>query len=136
MQKPMLLDSLLSFEEVVMQPTLARKGKEGSTGGSVTWRLGRGNTLVQYFLLSILQGIYSFNIYIVERRRTLCCCARSVLVAYALRWGSAIKDIPRTLCVEFFLRCLHGVSAVSTQTPRLCSRQVHLEMSLLQGGTQ
>lgn len=35
----MLLDSLLAFEEVVMQPTLARKGKDGSSaGGSVTWR--------------------------------------------------------------------------------------------------
>lgn len=38
-QKPMLLESLLAFEEVVMQPTLARKGKDGrSAGGSVTWR--------------------------------------------------------------------------------------------------
>ncbi|CAN0042899.1 unnamed protein product [Ascophyllum nodosum] len=36
-QKPMLLDSLLAFEEVVMQPTLARKGRHGSNGGSVTW---------------------------------------------------------------------------------------------------
>lgn len=36
----MLLDSLLAFEEVVMQPTLARKGKGDSlkAGGSVTWR--------------------------------------------------------------------------------------------------
>ncbi|CAM9184751.1 unnamed protein product, partial [Discosporangium mesarthrocarpum] len=32
-QKPMLLKSLLSFEEVVMQPTLSRKDK----GSSVTW---------------------------------------------------------------------------------------------------
>lgn len=37
-QKPMLLDSLLAFEEVVMQPTLTRKGRDGSGGGSVTWR--------------------------------------------------------------------------------------------------
>ncbi|CAM9203957.1 unnamed protein product, partial [Ectocarpus fasciculatus] len=36
-QKPMLLDSLLAFEEVVMQPTLARKDKDGSTRTSVTW---------------------------------------------------------------------------------------------------
>ncbi|CAN0531395.1 unnamed protein product [Scytosiphon promiscuus] len=34
----MLLDSLLAFEEVVMQPTLTRKGRDGSGGGSVTWR--------------------------------------------------------------------------------------------------
>lgn len=34
----MLLESLLAFEEVVMQPTLARKGKDGKDGGSVTWR--------------------------------------------------------------------------------------------------
>lgn len=43
-QKPMLLDSLLAFEEVVMQPTLARKGKDGSTRTSVTWRWG-GNIM-------------------------------------------------------------------------------------------
>ncbi|CAM9178225.1 unnamed protein product, partial [Hapterophycus canaliculatus] len=36
-QRPMLLDSLLAFEEVVLQPTLTRKGKNGGTGGSVTW---------------------------------------------------------------------------------------------------
>ncbi|CAM9185799.1 unnamed protein product, partial [Choristocarpus tenellus] len=38
-QRPMLLGSLLAFEEVVMQPTLARKDKSGRTRGSssVTW---------------------------------------------------------------------------------------------------
>lgn len=40
-QKPMLLDSLLAFEEVVMQPTLARKSRYGRSGGSVTWRYVR-----------------------------------------------------------------------------------------------
>lgn len=37
----MLLESLLAFEEVVMQPTLTRKGKDGKSGGSVTWRCVR-----------------------------------------------------------------------------------------------
>lgn len=50
MQKPMLLDSLLSFEEVVMQPTLARRGKDRSAGGSVTWRYGQGGGMIAHAL--------------------------------------------------------------------------------------
>ena len=41
-QKPMLLDALLAFEEVVTQPTLTKKG--GASGKDITESLRPSNT--------------------------------------------------------------------------------------------